>query len=172
MAALGLRRCLQDFSSCCARGFSCCGAWALGRLGFSNYGHEHTCFMVCGIFPDQESNPRLLRWQADSQPLDHQGNPNSSFLISPKHSKHYFKTSCSPHLLFKKGRVCTEPNIEQWPTEQYQVRVVHSVQSPSTTFRAGYGLDFTALAGVTQATADVGEGGLCAKQEKGPLWCV
>ena len=70
--------------------------------------HEHTCSVACEILLDQGSNPCLLRWRADSRPLDHQGNPNSSFLISPKHSKHYFKTSCSPHLLFKKGRVCTE----------------------------------------------------------------
>ena len=30
---------------------------------------------ACGIFPDQRSNPRLLHWQADSLPLDHQGSP-------------------------------------------------------------------------------------------------
>ena len=31
--------------------------------------------MACGIFPDQDSNPRPLHWQADSQPLRHQGSP-------------------------------------------------------------------------------------------------
>ena len=30
---------------------------------------------ACGILPDQGSNPRLLHWQADSQPLRHQGSP-------------------------------------------------------------------------------------------------
>ena len=30
---------------------------------------------ACGIFPDQGSNPCSLHWQADSQPLRHQGSP-------------------------------------------------------------------------------------------------
>ena len=31
--------------------------------------------VACGIFPDQGSNPCPLHWQADSQPLCHQGSP-------------------------------------------------------------------------------------------------
>ena len=31
---------------------------------------------ACGILPDQGSNPRPLHWQADSQPLRHQGSPS------------------------------------------------------------------------------------------------
>ena len=34
----------------------------------------------CGILPDQGSNPCPLHWQADSQPLRHQGSPNFLFL--------------------------------------------------------------------------------------------
>ena len=34
-----------------------------------------------GIFPDQGSNPCPLHWQADSQPLRHQGSPHASFWI-------------------------------------------------------------------------------------------
>ena len=34
--------------------------------------HGPSCSAACGIFPDQGSNPRLLHWQADSQPLHHQ----------------------------------------------------------------------------------------------------
>ena len=30
---------------------------------------------ACGILPDQGSNPCPLHWQADSQPLRHQGSP-------------------------------------------------------------------------------------------------
>ena len=30
---------------------------------------------ACGILPDRGSNSTLLHWQADSQPLDHQGSP-------------------------------------------------------------------------------------------------
>ena len=38
--------------------------------------HGPSCSAACGIFPDQGSNPRPLHWQADSQPLRHQGSPN------------------------------------------------------------------------------------------------
>ena len=34
---------------------------------------------ACGIFPDQGSNPRPLHWQADSQPLRHQGSPREIY---------------------------------------------------------------------------------------------
>ena len=39
--------------------------------------HGLSCSAVCGIFPDQGSNPCPLHWQADSQPLRHQGSPNN-----------------------------------------------------------------------------------------------
>ena len=35
---------------------------------------------ACGILPDQGSNPCPLHWQADSQPLRHQGSPYSCFI--------------------------------------------------------------------------------------------
>ena len=37
--------------------------------------HGLSCSAACGIFPDQGSNPCPLHWQADSQPLCHQGRP-------------------------------------------------------------------------------------------------
>ena len=37
--------------------------------------HGPSCSAACGIFPDQGSNPCHLHWQADSQPLRHQGSP-------------------------------------------------------------------------------------------------
>ena len=37
--------------------------------------HRPSCYAACGIFPDQGSNPCPLHWQADSQPLRHQGSP-------------------------------------------------------------------------------------------------
>ena len=37
--------------------------------------HRLSCSTAGGIFLDQGSNPCLLHWQVDSQPLDHQGNP-------------------------------------------------------------------------------------------------
>ena len=48
---------------------SCCGAWAsvaeAPRLYSTNLivaEHGFSCFVVCGIFSDQESNPCLLHW--------------------------------------------------------------------------------------------------------------
>ena len=37
------------------------------------HGPSHS--VGCGIFPDHGSNPCPLHWQADSQPLHHQGSP-------------------------------------------------------------------------------------------------
>ena len=37
--------------------------------------HGPSSSSACGIFPDQGSNPCPLHWQADSQPLRHQGSP-------------------------------------------------------------------------------------------------
>ena len=49
-------------------GFGSCSLQALEHLDFSSCG-TGTCFpMACGIFPDQESNPCPLHWQADSYP--------------------------------------------------------------------------------------------------------
>ena len=42
--------------------------------------HGPSCSAACGIFPDQGSNPCPLHWQADSQPLSHQGSPRILFL--------------------------------------------------------------------------------------------
>ena len=36
-----------------------------------------SCSAACGIFPDQGSNPCSLHWQADSEPLRHQGSPRT-----------------------------------------------------------------------------------------------
>ena len=40
--------------------------------------HGPSCSAAHGIFPDQGSNPCPLHWQADSQPLCHQGSPQFS----------------------------------------------------------------------------------------------
>ena len=68
-------------------GFSCCRAWAIGCRtsvivvpGFWSTGsivvaHRFSCQLACGIFLDQELNPCLLYWQADSLPLNPKGSP-------------------------------------------------------------------------------------------------
>ena len=45
------------------------------RAGSIVVAHGPSCSAACGIFPDQGSNPCPLHWQADSQPLRHQGSP-------------------------------------------------------------------------------------------------
>ena len=47
------------------------------RTGSVIVAHGPSCSVACGIFPDQGSNPCPLHWQADSQPLRHQGSPCS-----------------------------------------------------------------------------------------------
>ena len=51
--------------------------WSTGsrRAGSTVVAHGPSCSAACGIFPDQGSNPCPLHWQADSQPLCHQGSP-------------------------------------------------------------------------------------------------
>ena len=45
------------------------------RAGSATVAHGPSCSAACGILPDQGSNLCLLHWQADSQPLRHQGSP-------------------------------------------------------------------------------------------------
>ena len=52
------------------------------RAGSVVVAHRPSCSAACGIFPDWGSNPCPLHWQADSQPLRHQGSPEISFLIT------------------------------------------------------------------------------------------
>ena len=80
----------------CARAFSSCGKWrplfiavrgpliiaaslvadtGSRRAGSVAVAHGPSCSAACGIFLDQGSNPCPLHWQADSQPLRHQGSP-------------------------------------------------------------------------------------------------
>ena len=51
------------------------------RAGSVIVAHGPSCSAACGIFPDQGSNPCPLHWQADSQPLRHQGSPRERFYM-------------------------------------------------------------------------------------------
>ena len=55
--------------------------WSTGsrRAGSVVVAHGPSCSAACGIFPDQGLNPCPLHWQADSQPLRHQGSPYVAF---------------------------------------------------------------------------------------------
>ena len=80
----------------CARAFSSCGKWGplfmavpglspsrplllrstgSRRAGSVAVAHGPSLSAARGIFPDQGSNQCPLHWQADSQPLCHQGSP-------------------------------------------------------------------------------------------------
>ena len=50
------------------------------RAGSVVVAHGPSCSAACGILPDQGSNLCPLHWQADSQPLRHQGSPYFPFL--------------------------------------------------------------------------------------------
>ena len=54
------------------------------RAGSAIVAHGPSRSVACGIFPDHGSNPCPLHWQADSQPLRHQGSPRLLFLIAEK----------------------------------------------------------------------------------------
>ena len=55
------------------------------RAGSAVVAHGPSRSAACGIFPDQGSNQCPLHWQADSQPLRHQGSPSmAAFAISSR----------------------------------------------------------------------------------------
>ena len=92
MAVLGLRFFVRAFSSCGKWGpvfITVRGPLSQPRLLQSTgsrrassviVAHGPSCSAACGIFPDQGSNPCPVHWQADSQPLHHQGSPVWLFL--------------------------------------------------------------------------------------------
>ena len=108
---LGLRFCARVFSSCGKRGplfiavrgpltiaASLVVEHRLQTRRLSSCGSRPSCSAACGIFPDQGSNPCLLHWQTDSQPLRHQESPIPLFLILPCG----FTLDSAPYLNLKK----------------------------------------------------------------------
>ena len=86
LAVLGLHFCVRAFSSCGKRGplfivvhgpltivASLVVSTGSRRTGSVVVAHGPSCSAACGILPDQGSNPCPLHWQADCQPLHHQG---------------------------------------------------------------------------------------------------
>ena len=60
------------------------------RAGSVVVTHGPSCSAACGTFPDQGSNPCPLHWQADSQPLRHQGSP-ANFWIRKIKRENWFQ---------------------------------------------------------------------------------
>ena len=88
MAVLGLHFCARAFLVVASGGHSSsrCAGLSLSRplllrstgsrrAGSVIMAHGPSRSAACGIFPDQGSNLCPLHWQADSQPLCHQGSP-------------------------------------------------------------------------------------------------
>ena len=69
------------------------------RAGSVVVAHGPSCSAACGIFPDQGSNPCPLHWQADSQPLHHQGSPIIVCLLFSS-SRSFLNVSCIFSILF------------------------------------------------------------------------
>ena len=106
---LGLRFCARAFSSCGKRGplftavrgpltirplllRSTCSR----RAGSVVVAHGPSCSAACGIFPDQGLNPCPLHWQADSQPLCHQGSPHCGLICISLIMLSIFSCACLP----------------------------------------------------------------------------
>ena len=105
------------------------------RAGSVVVAHGPRCSAACGIFPDQGPNTCPLHWQADSQPLRHQGSPEISQLLWELIQIFLEKTWCSlenwhpqstvrQELLFPTPRVScgknftwTTPNPPSFPSD-------------------------------------------------------
>ena len=65
------------------------------RAGSAAVPHGLSRSVACGIFPDQGSNLCPLHWQADSQPLRHQGSPKAEVsLIMQSLTIHHYAYFC------------------------------------------------------------------------------
>ena len=81
-------------------GFSSCGSWAVERR-LSSCGTQAQ--LLCGMWdlpPDQRSNPFPLHWQADSQPLLHQGSPQTGILLTKSDQDKYSPGYPFPSIFF------------------------------------------------------------------------
>ena len=79
------------------------------RAGSVAVAHGLSCSVACGIFPDQGSNPCPLHWQADSQPLRHQGSPRLQYFCSTIIDFH-----SQGHFMVQSGCWNTSPYFFGW----------------------------------------------------------
>ena len=95
--------------------------WSTGsrRAGSVVVAHGPSCSVACGILPYQGSNPCPLHWQADSQPLHHQGSPNVY--------------SCKHHLNQDTEHICHSEScliplsVNPFPLRQLMLDVYHHI---------------------------------------------
>ena len=95
------------------------GSTGSRRAGSVVVAHGPSCSAACGILPDQGSNPCPLHWQADSQPLHHQGIP-------------------PPFCFSKIGMVFQEERTAWWRYEFIKSRMASYLLSPGLPFMGVY----------------------------------
>ena len=94
------------------------------HAGSAVVAHGPSCSAACGILPDQGSNPRPLHWQADSQPLRHQGSPRivyfKVFQVSRKGTMASLPPPPHPHYWGLITSIYGEVRWQQhwWPTSE------------------------------------------------------
>ena len=144
MGVLGLRFCVRAFSLVAASGghssSRCTGlsvSWPLllrstgsRRAGSVVVAHGPSCSAACGIFPDQGSNPCPLHWQADSQPLCHQGSPQVASLQDHARKPGELLPGRRARLWARRLR-CTAPIVLQ--TQEFHLQVHGVSVTPMTT---------------------------------------
>ena len=67
--------CAQAFSSCIKQGLRIAVVSLVAAPELQSTGLVVVVHSVCGTFPDQQSNPSCLHWQAGSYALSHQRSP-------------------------------------------------------------------------------------------------
>ena len=85
--------------------------------------HGPSCSAACGIFPDQGSSPCPLHWQADSQPLCHQGSLAGRFLTTAPPGKSP-NTFCLQRYLWAV--------FLKWSLNHSFYRILKGIHEPST----------------------------------------
>ena len=88
------------------------------RAGSVIVAHGLSCSAACEIFPDQGSNPCLLHWQADSQPLRHQGSPSYWFWSPEVWWSFQMEGAWVPEWLQETNLSCSSINLTGLQCEQ------------------------------------------------------
>ena len=102
------------------------------RAGSVIVAHGPSHSEACGIFPDQGSNPYPLHWQADSQPLRHQGSP-----WRPHLSRNIDHLLVISHHVYNKVRHPSQVHLAPmlWPLPTSKPQSLLLFSSPAPSFR-------------------------------------
>ena len=88
------------------------------RAGSVIVAHGPSCSAACGIFPDQGSNLCPLHWQADSQPLCHQGSPKTILYILSILYTYKFEKLKHKKVAFYFSLFLFQPSPESFPFQK------------------------------------------------------